>query len=774
MKNKTLYFLLFFLFFNTNFLVAEDLNIKANNINIDKENKYATFEGQVVAQDLYNNILKTDKAIYEKNNDLLITSKSTNIVTSEGFKIKGTKIKFDNKNKTISSESKATITDKDNNNIIVNMFIYSIEKNIFTSKGNIQIIDFNKNQYNFSEIFIDEKKRKIVGTDVKAFFNQDTFKINDANDPRFFANSLVLSDEKSQFDKGVFTYCKFREGDKCPPWSLQSKKIEHSNAKKTIYYKNATLKIYDFPIFYFPIFSHPDPSVKRASGFLIPSFSDNSNVGPGIQLPYFWAIADDKDITITPKLYTKEKLLMLAEFRQDFKKSNLIIDTSYTQGFRKEEEKKSKGSRTHFFSKLFYNLSSNDDITSNLEFNIQQVNNNSYFKAHNIKTSLVDSEQNILDNNLSYNFYKDDIFFDVDINVFEDLTKEGGEKYEYLFPYLTFSKNILTSENYGLFDFESILRARNYDVNKQTEFFVNNIDWSSNKWISKLGFDSQLKGVLKTVNYNSNNEENLKEESAELSGVIGLLSKISLFKKDSSNSTYLTPKLLLRYAPGDMRPIDGGRLRYSNLYDLNKVSEIDVIEEGLSASIGFEYSKNNIEGNNEKETFNLSMGQVISERENDEMPSSTSLDQRFSDLVGTSKYNLNENFNINYNFSLDQGYNKFNYNELGLGLDLDKTKFNISYLEEKNHIGNQEYIKSDLEIEINKFNSLSFSTKRNLLSSSAEFYNLSYNYINDCLKAGIVYRREFYNEKDIEPENSIMFTITILPFGEISSPTFNK
>ena len=142
--------------------MAEDLNIKANSINIDKDNKYATFEGQVVAQDLYNNILKTDKAIYEKNNDLLITSKSTNIVTSEGFKIKGTKIKFDNKNKTISSESKATITDKDNNNIIVNMFIYSIEKNIFTSKGNIQIIDFNKNQYNFSEIFIDEKKRKLL------------------------------------------------------------------------------------------------------------------------------------------------------------------------------------------------------------------------------------------------------------------------------------------------------------------------------------------------------------------------------------------------------------------------------------------------------------------------------------------------------------------------------------------------------------------------------------------------------------------------------------
>ena len=67
-----------------------------------------------------------------------------------------------------------------------------------------------------------------------------------------------------------------------------------------------------------------------------------------------------------------------------------------------------------------------------------------------------------------------------------------------------------------------------------------------------------------------------------------------------------------------------------------------------------------------------------------------------------------------------------------------------------------------------------FNTKRNLLTSSAEFYNLSYNYINDCLKAGIAYRREFYTDRDIEPENSLMFTISIIPFAEINSPGLSK
>ena len=44
----------------------------------------------------------------------------------------------------------------------------------------------------------------------------------------------------------------------------------HDN-KKTIYYDNAIIKVYDIPIFYFPKFSHPDPSVDRRSGFLPPS-----------------------------------------------------------------------------------------------------------------------------------------------------------------------------------------------------------------------------------------------------------------------------------------------------------------------------------------------------------------------------------------------------------------------------------------------------------------------------------------------------------------------
>ena len=69
---------------------------------------------------------------------------------------------------------------------------------------------------------------------------------------------------------------------------------------------------------------------------------------------------------------------------------------------------------------------------------------------------------------------------------------------------------------------------------------------------------------------------------------------------------------------------------------------------------------------------------------------------------------------------------------------------------------------------------LSFETKKDLITNSSEFYNLSYEYINDCLRAGLVYRREFYKDSEIEPEDSLMFKITLTPFGNIDSPSFNR
>ena len=194
--------------------------------------------------------------------------------------------------------------------------------------------------YEFSQIYIDTKKQEILGSDTKLFLNQNNFKVNENNKPRVFANTSKISEDQSVFKKSIFTLCNYRKNDKCPPWSIQSSEMLHDNKKKTIYYDNAVVKVYNIPIFYLPKLSHPDPSVDRRSGFLPPSFEDTKNLGSGITVPYFFALNKDKNFTLTNKFYVSENPLFIGEYHQAFKNSNFLADFGYTEGFKKTSSKK--------------------------------------------------------------------------------------------------------------------------------------------------------------------------------------------------------------------------------------------------------------------------------------------------------------------------------------------------------------------------------------------------------------------------------------------------
>jgi LPS-assembly protein len=213
-------------------------------------------------------------------------------------------------------------------------------------------------------------------------------------------------------------------------------------------------------------------------------------------------------------------------------------------------------------------------------------------------------------------------------------------------------------------------------------------------------------------------------------------------------------------------------LNYTNLYALNKTSEI---ENGLSAILGIDFKINENKAASENEKLSLSIGQVFNHEENVDMPSKSSLDQKTSDIVGLINYNFSEIGKINYKFSLDHNLNDLNYNDVSTVLDFGKIQFNLDYLEQQNHIGNEHYASAGLTLNFNDHNKLSFSTKKNFKTNSTELYDLSYQYGIDCLTAGIVYRREFYQDvDDLEPNNSLMFTITFVPFATVKTPSFKQ
>ena len=582
-----------------------------------------------------------------------------------------------------------------------------------------------------------------------------------------------MSKNKSNLSKGVFTVCQKKEG-RCPAWSLQAKRIIHDNIKKTIYYEHATLKVYDIPIFYFPKFNHPDPTVKRRSGFLNPFFTDSTSLGSGFGLPYYWAISHDKDITFTPKIYTKENVLFLNEYRQDFKNAFLTLDTSYTKGYKNTSTTKTKGSRNHIFAELDFDFGQNQSYESKLSLKAQSTSNDTYFKIHDINTALVEAEKTDLENKISYIFSKDNMYLDISATIYENLNeKKTNDRYEYILPNILYGKTFF-SEKFGSFDFKSNALHKNYETNKYTTFLTNDVIWNPSNNITRKGFVNTLEGMLKNTNYEAKNTTDYKTKGTinELSSVLSFKSSLPMQKKGIDFTNIFAPNFVIRYAPGHMRNLSGDdvTLKYANLYSTNKTSEI---EDGLSAILGFEFKKNKKDENgNDREKLSISVGQVFSPERNKDIPSKSSLDQKMSDVVGEINYNFSKIGNIDYKFSLDHNFNTLNYNEVSTNLNFGKVAFNLDYLEERNHIGSENYVNYGVSLDFNDSNRLKFATKKNFKTNSTELYNISYQYEIDCLTAGLTFRREFYEDSDtdVKPKDSLMFMITFVPFGGVKTP----
>ncbi|WP_112662973.1 LPS-assembly protein LptD [Microvirga flavescens] len=130
--------------------------------------------------------------------------------------------------------------------------------------------------------------------------------------------------ETTVFERGTYTACEpCKENPEKPPlWQVKAAKIIHNNSEQTIYYEDATVEIYGIPVAYLPYFWTPDPTVKRKTGFLAPHYITSNSLGTGLAVPFFWAIAPNYDLTLTPTYLSRQGVLGQAEWRHR-------LDTGY-------------------------------------------------------------------------------------------------------------------------------------------------------------------------------------------------------------------------------------------------------------------------------------------------------------------------------------------------------------------------------------------------------------------------------------------------------------
>ncbi|TCT05089.1 LPS-assembly protein LptD [Aquabacter spiritensis] len=217
--------------------------------------------------------------------------------------------------------------------------VYDYEKNTVGASGNVQLyydgasLEARRVTYDRNRNLVTAEGNVRLKQKDGTIVNAENLQLSDDFKEGFISSLRIDTTEKTHFaatradrvegnitvlQNGVYTACEpCKEHPERPVlWQVKAARIIHNQNEQMIYYKDATLEFFGLPIAYFPYFSSPDPTVKRKTGFLAPIFANSSQLGFGFGVPFFWNIAPDRDLTLSPVYYTQQGLLMQGEWRQ--------------------------------------------------------------------------------------------------------------------------------------------------------------------------------------------------------------------------------------------------------------------------------------------------------------------------------------------------------------------------------------------------------------------------------------------------------------------------
>ncbi len=171
----------------------------------------------------------------------------------------------------------------------------------------------------------------------------------------------------SQLYKVAATSCRVCDSKTPPLWQIRAQKTTHDQETRQLYFENAQLRIMDVPVFWLPRLRLPDPTVTRATGFLIPELQQNTQLGLGLKLPYFIRMGDSRDLTLTPYLSSKTKTVEL-RYRQAFRNGRIEFNGALS------DDTIHSGTRGYLFGNGLFDLKRE----YKLSFNIEAVTDRAY------------------------------------------------------------------------------------------------------------------------------------------------------------------------------------------------------------------------------------------------------------------------------------------------------------------------------------------------------------------------------------------------------------
>ncbi|MCP5072180.1 MAG: LPS-assembly protein LptD [Rhodobacteraceae bacterium] len=559
--------------------------------------------------------------------------------------------------------------------------------------------------------------------------------------------------------KTISSSCHVCEKNPVPFWQIRSRRVIHDEQERRLYFENATMRVLGVPIFYTPKLRVPDPSVDRATGFLVPHFSTSNTLGYGIEIPYYVTLGDHADLTFRPEFYSKGSILVNGQYRRRYINGRVSVDGAFSLA----DELTNKSFRGSISAAGRFQLRREFE----LDFGIEVASDDEFRSDY----SIGDEDQDRLTSFLTLRRSRRNSYVSISTSYIQSLrTNEIDQEIPLVLPEFFARKTWAEPYLGGKFG----LTAQSVTLLREdgSEFFRAglNVDWQRD-WILNNGLIVTAHGeVANNLYYTENYPAFGNSTLTEITPLAALDFRLPLSRQAGRATHVIEPRLQLVWSPDRARNNpneDSVQVEFeeTNLFSYNRFPGFDDSERGLRANIGVSYNRYDPEGWN----YGVTVGQILRAHDLGQFNSGTGIDRKNSDYVSAISLSYQGKVDFVNRTLFDNDFN-LSKNEAQLALNFDKFSTEATYVwlepdvvagaSDRRHEATIEaaYRHSDYWTYLAEW-------RHNLLTGKPTSGEFGIRYENECVTVNLSLSLQYAGSGIVRPTRELGLSVELAGFG---------
>lgn len=587
----------------------------------------------------------------------------------------------------------------------------------------------------------------------------------------YIDQQLQLSTNEINRSEGRYTHfyntvasaCEVCAGQPVPLWQIRSKTAVHDELEGQLYFYNATFEVLGIPVMYLPHLRLPDPTIKRATGFLTPSLRTTDELGFGFKIPYFIALGDSRDLTITPYVSANRTRTLELRYREAYRNGEIEVNGAASRDDIKD------GTRAYVFAEGEFDLPREFD----LEFDLELVSDDTYLLDYDY------SDKDRLDSALTLTRARRDRLFIGEVIAFRSLrSSEDNETQPFIVGDITWvdrfeppwvggiANLVLDGHGHQRRSDEDVIGR---DVARLSGWF----DWSRDE-VGPWGMLFSAGTRIRLDHTSVQDDSTFADEVTDVTPFGVAEVRWPWVRQDARAGQVLEPIVQLVWSPDEAAntPQDEStQLEFDegNLFSMSRFPSGDRLERGLRANLGIGWTLHDPGG----WSLGVTAGRILRQEDLGQFAGYDILEGSGSDWLAAIYTTLPNRLSLTNRALFDEAFD-FSRNEIRLDWENAALEFGSSFIwmEPSPVEGRDDFTREltfDGEWQITNRWQTSLDWRYDFVVDRTASAQMGIEYRTECATFDFAVRRRFTSTDQLNPTTDYTFEIQLAGFGDRDS-----